>query len=454
MPIDPIHLTVWTMAVAAFMVPLLRFTPANRRTTVLAWTLVGVAAYAAKHLLIVALPQWTDAPSDASGYVAHAEALFLHWNAAPVDPDAYRLAGYSQHWAAAHGRFWAPHAQIPYASVLGTSEWLYSALLAQHLPIGPAWPAWATGTNLLIAAMLPAASWLLAIELGADRTGAAAAAALMAIDPTTSVNASWLLKDVFTTAVAALALLAACHLLRRVSLQAMLILTLTLAVLVATRFVGFLAIACTLVGLFLIGVVQRDKPRWTPLVAVGLSLVAATGIAAYPLAPDHAQVVDTLLGRFDAANATMMAGAGERAFDPSVSEWWSRLKDNPLLAMLQAVARTLFAPYPWSVLQSPLTWDSHLELYLLGSLVWLLCLPLIGIGLVQAAQRRSLSDLLCLGTVFALTIAYILMMGEWSTRQRAFMNPLFFAFFGLGLMQVKRWLSVHLPDSKAKVAYG
>lgn len=261
MPIDPIPLILWAMAAATLMVPLLRIAPANQRTTVFAWTLVGAVAYTAKHLLIIALPQWTDAPSDASGYVAHAEALFLHWSAVPVDPDAYRLAGYSQDWAAAHGRFWAPHAQIPYTSVLGTSEWLYSALLALHLPIGPAWPAWAAGTNLLLAAMLPATSWLLAIELGADRMGAAAAAALMAIDPTTSVNASWLLKDVFTAAVAALALLAACHLLRRVSLQAMWILTLTLAVLVATRFVGFLAIACALAGLFLIGVVQHDKPR-------------------------------------------------------------------------------------------------------------------------------------------------------------------------------------------------
>src|SRR5690606_12039210 len=134
-------------------------------------------------------------------------------------------------WANSHGAWWAPDADIPFAGVLGTSEWLYAALLALHIPFGPDWPVWATATNLAAAAMLPGATWLLATELGAGRTAAMAGAALMALDPTTSINASWLLKDVVATAVALLALLAAVRLLARASLQALLVLTLCLGLL-------------------------------------------------------------------------------------------------------------------------------------------------------------------------------------------------------------------------------
>lgn len=454
MPLELFCAFVWALAIAALVVPLWLLAPAGQRGTVCAWLVLGLAAYAVKHLLILALPQWSDAPLDANGYAMHAEALFLHWTGVAVDPDAYWLAGYTHAWEATHGRLWMPEAAIPYAGVLGTSEWLYSALLALHLPTGATWPAWATATNLLIAAMLPAASWLLATKLGAGRAGAAAAAMLMAIDPATSVNASWLLKDVLTAIVAMLALLAACRLLEQASLKALLVLTLALAVLGATRFVGFVAIALTLGGIFVIGVARRDALHWTPLLAVALSLLVSASIATYPLDPDHTQIDDALLYRFDAANATMTASEGAQAFDPSVHEWRSRLRDDPLLAVFHAIARTLCAPYPWSVLKQPLTWESHMELYLFGSLVWLLCLPLIGIGVVKVARRRTAIDLLCLGVVLALALAYIAVLGEWSTRQRAFMNPLFFAFFGMGLVQVKDWLSARRLHGKARVAYG
>ncbi len=442
------------MTVATLVVPLGILAPPPARPSLFAWLVVGLIAYAIKHLLILASPQWGDTPVDVSAYVAHAEALSLHWSGLPVDPEAYRLAGYTSHWELENGRLWMPDASIPYAGVLGTSEWLYSALLALHGPLGSAWQSWAMGTNLLIAAVLPATSWLLALELGAGRAGAAAAATLMAIDPTTSVNASWLLKDVLTTAVAMLALLAACQLLRQTSLKALTVLTVALAILGATRFVGFVSIALTLTGVVFIGAARHGPLRWPPLVAIALSLLLSAAIATYPQSPDHIQALGTLFDRFEAANATMAAKDGARTFDPTVHEWRDRLRNEPLLATLQAIARTLFAPYPWSVLKQPPTWSSHMELYLPGSLVWLLCLPLIGIGALQLTRRRTAIDLLCLGIVLTLALAYIAVMGEWSTRQRAFMNPLFFAFFGLGLGQATAWLALRRHGGSTKVAYG
>ena len=454
MPFDLLPIFAWSSVVATLLVPLWMLAPVDERDTVCAWLAIGVTAYAVKHLLIVALPQWSDTPLDASAYVTHAEALSLHWSGLPVDPEAYRLAGYIHWWGIEHGRLWMPNAPIPYAGVLGTSEWLYAGLLGLHLPFGAAWLNWATATNLLIAAMLPAMSWLLATELGAGRVGATAAATLMAVDPTTSINASWLLKDVLTTAVAMLALLAACRLRERSSLKALLILALALAALSATRFVGFIAIALALTSIVFVGLARRDALPWTHLLAVALSLLLSAGIAAYPQVPEHTQIIDTLINRFTAVNETLVAGERAQAFDPAVHEWRDRLRNDPLLAGLQVIARTLCAPYPWSFLKQPLTGESHMELYLLGSLVWLLSLPLIGIGLLTVARRRTFVDLLCLGVISALAFAYIVTLGEWSTRQRAFMNPLFFAFFGIGLMRARSWLSAGLPHRKTRVACG
>ena len=449
---------LWALAIAVMAAPVIALADATQRRPVLGWMLAGGVCFGGKHLVLRNMPPWADTPLDAQGYALHADAFLHHWSSLPVDPLHHRLWGFLNNgWAQISGNpWWQPDADIPYASVFGTTEWLYSAFLGAHGTLGTDWESWAIASNVAMAALLPAVTWLLAKELGAGRWAATGAAALMAIDPTTSVNASWLLKDVLATVLAMWALLAATRLIRDeqgFTVPAA-VLTLALALLSGTRLVGGLAIAIALVVVLVMTPRRSDGLLGSLLVAAGLSVAAYAVINYFPADVDAQRFIDALTGRLGATRDTMLASPQDAAFDPSVGDWTTRLQEDPLGAIAHAIARTLFAPYPWAVFKEPPTGLHHGELYLLGSTVWLLGLPLIALGMIHALRRRTSVDILLLTTVGTLAVVYVGVLGEWSTRQRAFMNPVFFAFFGLGLEKLKSWTAARQNYPKGHMDEG
>jgi hypothetical protein len=120
------------------------------------------------------------------------------------------------------------------------------------------------------------------------------------------------------------------------------------------------------------------------------------------------------------------------AVDDTVVDWYARLSKSPLKALATAASRTLFAPYPWVIITDGLNFRNGIELYYLGVVPWIICLPGIFWAIARAIRNPSFPAAF-LGLVLGACLgAYIVFLGEWSTRQRVFMLPVFFALASIG----------------------
>lgn len=123
---------------------------------------------------------------------------------------------------------------------------------------------------------------------------------------------------------------------------------------------------------------------------------------------------------------------GDASADESVLSWKRDLAEKPVYSVVRSAARTLFAPYPWVAISPGLNWFSLSELYYPGVVLWICCLPAIFAALVRGLMQRHLGFWLTAFFLSALLAAYTIWLGEWSTRQRVFALPAFFALAALG----------------------
>lgn len=94
--------------------------------------------------------------------------------------------------------------------------------------------------------------------------------------------------------------------------------------------------------------------------------------------------------------------------------------------------------YPWVILTDGLQFQSGIELYYLGVVLWIVCLPGIFWAVGQALRHPSFPAAFVGLVLGACLVAYILFLGEWSTRQRVFMLPIFFALAAIGWADLVR----------------
>ncbi len=434
-------LAIWLLLVTALLLVIRACAPPDRQSMAFAWGLVGVVVAVAKVALLRAAPQWQDMPLDAAGHALHGQAMALHLTGQPVDPVLHKLHGYLTWWAPHLGPQWLPDAEVGYGGVLGSSEWLYAFTLGLW---GLAGPDGATGAWLWNAALVGAMAGVavaLAGQLGLSHRAGQWAAGLLVLEPGLAVNAAWTLKDPTATCLAMLSLVLVCKMLRRPAVWTVLGLGVTMGCLGGVRYVGLLCLSGALL-LAVMHLVWRRQLSMRMALTLGLgTLVAAvTWVAVYcaPLSPDLPCARLAIVNPLAAQAITLQAPAGQRGHDPTVEQWHEDLASQPVVSAIRAAARTLLAPYPWVVWHPGLSWDNHIELYLPGTALWMVLLPLALWGAAVMA-RRSVEDTRALVVMAFLVLvagAYLVFFGEWSTRQRLFLQPLLMVLAAVGIDSV------------------
>jgi hypothetical protein len=138
--------------------------------------------------------------------------------------------------------------------------------------------------------------------------------------------------------------------------------------------------------------------------------------------------------------STLKAARADENADDTTLRWKESLVQNPALAVVKSAAHTLFAPYPWVAISPGLTWRSFSELYYPGVVLWMICLPGIGMALWIGVQQGRPAFWIVATFLACLLAAYTVFHGEWSTRQRVFALPAFFALAAIGWAELgQRW---------------
>lgn len=416
--------------------------PLKERRTVLLLVMLGSVVAILKIWVVQQMPQWHDMNPDAITYDLNAQAFAEHWSGNAAAGESHNLRGLLALYAAGvHGPEWAPGDKLTFASVTGSHEWLFTGYIALWYWLGAATQASVIWSNALWAAFFPAAAFGIAHSLGASRLVSLAAAGLALFDPSASVNASWLLKDTLAGFLAIAALWALLAYLRDGEGKARLIIAvLALGGLAGVRFVAFIAllISALLISLWLL---FKKKSRGLGWVIVGVVFFAwmINGLVAQAphisTAGGFLSVINTIVqpstplsGGID----VLRSNQGDASADESVLSWKRDLAEKPVYSVVRSAARTLFAPYPWVAISPGLNWFSFSELYYPGVILWIFCLPAIFAALVRGLMQRHLGFWLTAFFLFALLAAYTIWLGEWSTRQRVFALPAFFALAALG----------------------
>lgn len=417
----------------------------------LSWLLFGIVISILKNLLVQMTPQWTDVPVDSLTYQLHAKALYLHWSGHPVDAMQYKLAGYLNGWNSTYGDFWLPGADISYSAVLGTREWVYPAFLAT---LNADDHNYGILANAIMAGTLPAAAYLITRELGGSEKVCHLAALFMAIDPSIAINSAWLIKDTMAAFLSVVAIIAICKVCKTPTFKFSLILALSLGLLAGVRHVAFLAFGVVLAGLVVFLITKKSKKQAMSFFAASMASLLVCGVLyvtpTYPTLSK--EVIASSISPFSAQSTTFAAKQNEQGADKSVVQWREYFSDHPAKAVIRSIARTLFAPYPWSVFQDGLTGTNYIELYLLGTLFWIVVvIPSIFIGMV-VANKNGLPAVALIALLIMIAIPYLLFFGEWSTRQRVFMMPLFFSFAAIGWRRIWQLLPrLRQPVSRSSI---
>lgn len=454
------------------------------RRTVFALVMLGLLASALKIFLFQQAPQWQDINPDSITYDLNAQAFAEHWRGSAVEGQSHRLRGLLAHHAAGlHGAEWVPDDKLTYSAVIGSHEWLYVVYVAIWYWLGEATQALVIWSNALWAAFFPAAAFGIAYSLGASQRVSLVAAGLALLDPSAGVNASWLLKDTLAGFLAMAAVWAILAHLREGGNARLVIAVLALGGLGGVRYVAFLAllIAAGPISLWLL---VRDKGRSCGWAVIGVVFAAwltngfldqiphfnhsdakyasrGIGVPAAPAEPVSGGIENKgenilsaparlVSGGID----TFRAKPGDASADDTVLRWKKDFVTNPVYAIVRSLARTLFAPYPWVAISPGLNWVSFSELYYPGVVLWIVCLPGIFIALARGVIKyRTPSFWLLALFLSALVAAYTIYHGEWSTRQRVFALPAFFALAAIGWAQLLAWFfgprNVSVPDHKS-----
>lgn len=408
-------------------------------------TLLGLIATCLKIWLLQQAPQWHDTNPDSETFQLHAQAFMLHWQGLSVQADIHRLAGFLAIHELSQQNIWPADSTLLYSSVFGTHEWFYAAYLAIWQLLTPDWYSWAIYSNAAMAAFFPAVAFGLARVFGASLKVAWGAASLALLDPSAAVNGAWLLKDTAAGWLALAAIWAALRLLQAPRWQISFFFACTAAWLGTVRFAALAAIllACTCLLPFLNSVNYRKSVRSITAGAAG-TLFLFSALYFTPVSWERLSAMQPLyaIGTImSGQKATLVAASSESAADETVIDWRERVQGNPLRAALTSVSRTLFAPYPWVAITHGLDFRTGMELYYPGVVFWILCLPGLAWGMMQLGRTASLEFLFIATVLGALLGAYVVFMGEWSTRQRVFMLPVFFAIAAIGWSDLRsRWL--------------
>jgi hypothetical protein len=233
---------------------------------------------------------------------------------------------------------------------------------------------------------------------------------------------------------------AALAILRKPRLKLVLFLGIALGILGAVRFMALMAVLLAILVLLPALLMRCRLLTSSSLFAASLCGLYLFGTLYFlpngstvPILERPAVALKAItFGQVKTLSTSRKADMGSSAVDETVVDWYARLSKSPLKALATAASRTLFAPYPWVMITEGLHFRSGIELYYLGVVLWIICLPGVFWTIVLAIRNPSFPAAF-LGLVLGACLgAYIVFLGEWSTRQRVFMLPVFFALAAIG----------------------
>lgn len=455
-----IFLCISTALFGSVIVVSLILADRDARRTVLVLVLLGLIASALKIWIFQNTPQWHEPVPDSITYDLNAKALAAHWNGESVEGLQHNLRGLLVlNEAGLHSSEWSPNDQLSYASITGSHEWLYAAYIAVWYFFCNATQEAVVATNALWAAFLPAAAFGIALNLGANRHTAVFAGGLALIDPSTGVNASWLLKDTIAAFLLMATLWSLTSYILHKGVNRLLIASIALSAIGGIRFGAFIGI--TIATSIICACLLSKNYRQQPIMIAGVllfswivqginsqapgftNILQSNSIIAKPHENNkHTRnaiklIAEAPLKTFQGGTDVLMAKQGESAADESVTSWKNHFFKHPIHATFRSLARTFFAPYPWVAINPGLNWKSSSELYYPGVLLWIICLP--GIVTFTLAGLRKSDPIFWLLFLFLASqfAAYTIWLGEWSTRQRVFALSAFFPIAVLGWLQLQ-----------------
>jgi len=424
----------------------LTLTPTGwRKPAALAYVLL-LLFYSLSILGLQQLPQWTDVPPDSNTYDLKGQAIDRHLDGETLPAEEFGLqVGEGE-------TTWSPETPWSYAYVLGSVDFLYQMYVGYfyHLTTPDSQALILSHATMLAA--LPIFVFLLSIQLVNDKTLAGLASLLVVLDTNFSVNASWLLKDTWVTLLTTIALLTSASLLTDKDSQQhtwrVVILTLALTALSCLR--SHVAIAFWIVLAFLITLrIFRGNRRVVALLFTLFVSYYISGLMKLPLIELNSEQtyvnalfsnVSSLIGTIGVIEQSAYS-TPNGAIDSAVAKFHSALDKSPLVTASKSIAHTLFAPYPWIALTHGFR-GSAMELYWPGTTLWIFGLPFMFSGLAAYIRRGSMEHMLPVFVSLIIVAAYIVTFGEFSTRQRQFLMPLFWiwAAYGitLGLSRIRR----------------
>jgi hypothetical protein len=391
-------------------------------------------------------PQWQDVIPDSVTYDLNARAFVLHGQGIDVEVEKYNLRGLIERARISNKPFWSAEESLPYASVYGSAAWFYVAYLHfWYWAVGPN-PYWAIYSNAALASFFPAATFGIATILGASKRIAGIAALITLIDPTTGVNASWMLKDTLVGFLTLSSVWSALNCIDKLRLSSLIIFIVSLTLLSASRIIAYIGILAAIGCLCVYWIQQKEFKLWLSfLLSVILVVVLSASLYLYPKSIFEyrkgilyaLRIHNTQL--FSGSKDTFVAKPGDSSADEAVLKWKTSVRENPLLAIGKSTAHTLFAPFPWVALHLGHNWRSFSELYYPGVILWIFCLPGIFFQIIQEVRKPRPVGLFVLIFWSAILIAYTIFYGEWSTRQRGFVLPVLFSMSAMGWYSISKW---------------
>ena len=399
-------------------------------------------------------PQWWDTIPDSITYDLNARAFALHWQGKVLAAEEYKLRGFLEwHEAGFVGAEWKREDSLSWASVIGSNEWLYTTYVALWY--------WLTGasrdavifSNAIWVAFFPVAAFVITLLLSAPRNVALFATVLAFVNPMAEVNASWLLKDTLIGFLAMVCLCTAMRIIKEDNWHLVPCLGAFLAFLSIGRYGAFLGFLCAS-ALVMAYMMYRRRIKSVRILAVSLLMAwCLSGLLTNMPNVVKPNVLSAPSSSLSGSVRVFQRGERDSGADDTVVRWKTSFNQNPALAVVKSIAHTLFAPYPWVALSPGLTWNLANELYYPGMVFWIFYLPGIFWALWHGVRKRDPSFWLLAFFLASQLAAYTIFFGEWSTRQRVFALPAFYALAAIGWTDLYRhWLELRMkiPEKQSE----
>ena len=371
-------------------------------------------------------PQIFDVQSDSLKYIEYSKAISLHWSGKEVYMQEYPLQGL----LIRNIEVWQPESSLPIVSVLGTQHIVYHLFLAVWQTV-TADVFWLKAANIpFMAACFPLTLFLASALFAPKHRLVFFPCVLLAFNSAFYALGSVVLRDTIITFLVLLLFAFLTSYWRFVRKSYLIGIMFVIMIFMGLRYHFGLLFFLAAVGMFLLLYLMPNRKDSRSFFAIRRIKLKFFFIALFSLL--GVLMGDIVLLGWD----TILGSFGLALYDGGMANGVANGVANGRVNFFIGIVRTLFAPYPWVAIYPGLTWESYYELFLLGSFIFILFLPVLFIGLHTILQRRLLLQIFILFFIALVAAAYFVAFGEFSTRQRESVMPYLWVVVAFGIKQI------------------